>query len=428
MRNYTIKEKLLIIFSLFNGKEKLFIATIIIVVIVGGVWAFNTSHNSTANTLSNNTLIPIIPETIEKSDLVIIPPDSPKLEQIHIQEVQTLELPKDELTAPGKIEINPNRVSRVVLPVTGQIVSVQAKIGDRVEQGQTLIEIQSPEANSAMSAYLQAENGIKQAQVEIVKAQTDVAKSQADLERLKDLYEHNAVAQKEVLNTQNTLTLANATLDSTKSALQQAHTIRQEAAHRLELLGLSGEHFGERIKVHAPTSGKILEMSIAPGEYRSDTTTSFMTITDLSRVRVTSDVPESLIRFIAVGDKLEITLTAYPNEVFTARVARILDTIDPQSRTVKVQADLDNPNERFKPDMFGTIKLKKATEVAVVLPTGAVIQGNGRSTVFMEESKGKFKEVEVKTGKQKDDLLEILSGVKAGDRVVVEGAMLLKAQ
>ena len=65
MRNYTIKEKLLIIFSLFNGKEKLFIATIIIVVIVGGVWAFNTSHNSTANTLSNNTLIPIIPENLK---------------------------------------------------------------------------------------------------------------------------------------------------------------------------------------------------------------------------------------------------------------------------------------------------------------------------------------------------------------------------
>jgi cobalt-zinc-cadmium efflux system membrane fusion protein len=103
-----------------------------------------------------------------------------------------------------------------------------------------------------------------------------------------------------------------------------------------------------------------------------------------------------------------------------------MDTVDPQTRTIKVQAELDNASGRFRPEMFGTIRLTKEVRQVPVLPKGAVIQGDDRNTVFVEQSKGHFQQVEVKIGKPANDLLPVLSGVSAGDRVVVEGAMLLK--
>jgi cobalt-zinc-cadmium efflux system membrane fusion protein len=178
--------------------------------------------------------------------------------------------------------------------------------------------------------------------------------------------------------------------------------------------------------VHAPIAGKVLEIAVAPGEYRNDTSTSLMTIADLSTVWIVSDVPESLIRLITPGEPLEIELAAYAGETFEARVARIADVVDAQTRTVRVQAEMRNPNGRFRPEMFGRIRHSETFRKLPVVPFGAVIQGNGRNTVLVERKPGSFQPVEVETGRRHGDKIPILKGLKAGDRVVVDGAMLLK--
>src|SRR5262249_31481113 len=154
---------------------------------------------------------------------------------------------------------------------------------------------------------------------------------------------------------------------------------------------------------------KILEMSVAPGEYHNDTNTPLMTIADLSSVVVSSDMPESSIRLVQIGDHIEVQLTAYPNEKFTGRVNRIMDTVDPQTRTIKVQAELDNSSGRFRPEMFGTIRLTKEVRQVPVLPNGAVIQGDNRDIVYIEQAKGHFQQVEVTVGKPSGNLLPVLS-------------------
>ncbi len=108
-------------------------------------------------------------------------------------------------------------------------------------------------------------------------------------------------------------------------------------------------------------------------------------------------------------------------------MTRIADTVDPQSRTIKVRAELQNPQERFRPEMFGTIRHREGSRIAPVLPVGAVIQGDGRSAVFVEQSPGRFVQTEVVVGNRSGDLLPVIRGVKVGDRVVVDGAMLLKS-
>ena len=351
-------------------------------------------------------------DTPKPAGLVTIPPDSPKLEHIRVEPVRVAEIPTDEVVSPGKIEANPNRLSRVGLPVAGRIVSVKVKLGDAVTSGQPLLEIESPDAEAAMSTYLQSEASVTQAKASLVK-------SQADFDRASDLYEHNAIAKKEVLSAENTLA-------QSKAALEQASASREQALRRLEILGLKAGNFGQKVVVRAPIAGKVLEMSIAPGEYRNDTNAPLITIADLSTVWVASDVPESYIRFIQVGERVDTTLLAYPGETFFGRVTRIADTVDPQTRTVKVRAELDNSRGRFRPEMYGSIHHIDSTRQMPVLPVGAVIQGDGDSIVFVERSRGGFQQTTVRVGKRSGDMVPILSGLKAGERVVVDGAMLLK--
>ena len=128
-----------------------------------------------------------------------------------------------------------------------------------------------------------------------------------------------------------------------------------------------------------------------PGEFRNDTSASLMTIADLSTVWVTSQVPESYIRFVQVGERVEINLVAYPGETFDGRVSRIADTVDPQTRTVKVQAEMDNRDGRFRPEMYGSIHHVESTATMPVIPAAAVVQDGNRTIVFVERRAGTFR-------------------------------------
>jgi len=343
---------------------------------------------------------------------VVLPASSPMLKQIRRERITLKDLPTDEIVAPGKIETNPNRVSKVVLPVTGRVTAVLVKTGDAVTKDQPLLTIQSPDADAAMSAYLSAKATETQSEVALDKAK-------ADRDRAKDLFEHDAVAKKEVQAAESALAQAEA-------ALEQARAAREQSRRRLTVLGLSATNFEQQVVVRAPLSGKVLELSVVPGEFRNDTTAPLMTIADLSTVWVTSQVPESYIRFVQVGERVEIVLVAYPGEVFEGRVARVADTVDPQTRTVKVQAELDNPKGRLRPEMFGSIHHIEGTARTPVVPAGAVIHTGDQATLFVETAPGRFESRKVTLGPPAGDVVRIVAGVSPGDSVVVDGAMLLQ--
>jgi cobalt-zinc-cadmium efflux system membrane fusion protein len=344
--------------------------------------------------------------------VITIPEGSPKWRQIRIHTVETAELPVDEFTAPGKVEFNPNRISRVALPAPGRIIDVLVYFGDAVEKGAPLLTLESPAADEAAAAYLQAESGVTAARAELTKAQQDH-------ERAVDLFKGDAIARKEVLAAETSLSQA-------RTALEQAEAARQQALARLEILGLKPGQMRPRITLQAPLSGKITELNVVAGEYRNDTSQPLMTIADLSTVWVAADVPESSIRMVSLNERFEVRLNAFPGERFQSRVARIADSVDPANRTIKVWAELDNRSGRFRPEMFGVVRHVEETHVVTVVPRGAVVQMEGREAVYREEAPGRFRAVEVKTGRRADELIPILSGLSAGDRVVRDGVMLLR--
>lgn len=355
---------------------------------------------------------PAVPRRATNSAVIEIPADSPKLAQIKVAEVRLEEMPTDEFTAPGKIEVNPNRISKVILPVAGRVTDVLVKFGDAVRMDQPLLMIESPEADAAASAYLQAEGGVAQSQSALHKAETD-------LERVQDLFKGDAIARKEVIAAETAVAQAKAILKQAQAALQQAKA-------RLDMLGLSAGAFRQKITVRAPLSGKITEMNVVAGEYRNDLSAPLLTIADLSTVWMAADVPESSIRLVKAGERFDVTLSAFPGEVFQSRVARIADSVDPQTRTIEVWAELANPEGRLRPEMFGEVRHFESFHSVAVVPAAAVIQAQKRTIVYRELEKGKFIQTDVQVGKRSAGKLPVLSGLEPGDRVVVDGAMLLR--
>jgi len=344
----------------------------------------------------------------------VIDPNSPQLAQIKTESLESSMVPVGNVSAPGKVEANMNRQSHVVLPVAGRITSVSVKIGDFVRQGQPLLTVESADIDAAVSSF-------QQAQAVVTQMKSALAKAQMDLDREKDLFEHGAVPQKEVLNAQAVTVQAQAGVEQAQAAVEQSR-------RRLQILGVGTAAFGQRVTIHAPISGKILEMSVVNGEFRNDLSAPLMTIADLSSIWVTSDVPETAIRFIKLGEPVKIDLAAYPGEVFRGRVALIGDMVDPQTRTVKVRAELANPDGRLKPEMFGNIQLAEQTEQRPTVPAAAIIASDGKTLVWREVKQGVFEKVAITTGAQIGDRVAVLDGLKSTDRVVVDGVMLLAAR
>lgn len=347
--------------------------------------------------------------------LVTIPPDSPQGKQMRVEPVRAADVAADEVVAPGKVIINPNRTSKLLLPIAGRIVNVMAHLGDSVTQGQPLVAVESPDADAAVAGFQQARAMERQAIATFTKAQTD-------FDRAKDLYETaKAIAQKDFIAAQNDVVQA-------KAGLETAHAAVEQARRKLEVFGLNPDDFRQRTFARAPIAGKVLEISVSPGEYRNDTSAPLMTIADLSTVWVSSDVPESAIRLVHPGDRVTVTLIAYPGETFSARVTRIADVLDPQTRTIKVYLELPNPSDKLRPEMFCSIRHAGGMRSMAVLPISALVQEYGGTVAFVERGPGRYERRPVTIGTRSGDVVPVVRGLVIGERVIVDGAVLLKGR
>ena len=351
---------------------------------------------------------------------VIVPPDSPQAKQLRIEPVRSQAIPADEVSAPARVMINPNRISRVLPPVQGRVVSVTVRLADSVAEGQPLVTMDSPDADTAISNYLQADSALRQ-------SRAAVTKTQADVQRAKNLLPFQGISEKDAQSAENDFATA-------QSSLETAQATREQALRKLTLLGLKPTDFQQGFVVRAPIAGVITDLNVTPGDYRAavaspgDVATPMMSIADLSTVWVACDVPEPSIRLVHVGDTVDINLVAYPGATFTGRVARVASSLDPQTRTLKVHVDLPNPERKLVPEMFGTMRHPGPARMIPAVPSGAIVQEYGRSEVFVELRPGEFERRLVTTGVRSRDNVAITSGLQVNDRVVVDGAILLKGQ
>jgi cobalt-zinc-cadmium efflux system membrane fusion protein len=336
-----------------------------------------------------------------------LPPGEVKLKEVpdfvKIAEVEvSSEAAPTEATA--KVAFDEGRVSRIGTPVSGRVLELRVQPGDHVRKGQPLLVIASPDAESAFADW--------------IAARADAALAEKNLERQRRLLADQAVSQREVLQAEGEATKARAG--------------RARALGRLEILGISPDDPDgkpSRYLLRAPIDGVVVERPANPGmEVRADAGTSLVTVADLSRLWVLADVFERDLGAVVKGGRAEVHVAAWPGRVWEGKVAHVGDVVDPQSRTVKVRVEVENPDQKLKPEMFARVTLRGAPAApALTVPSQAVLSDGAASAVVVALGAGRFQRRTIETGPERDGTVRVLAGLVPGERVVVDGAIYLSA-
>lgn len=210
-------------------------------------------------------------------------------------------------------------------------------------------------------------------------------------------------------------------------ASESARRLAEATRERLRNLEVAGQT-GARQVFYAPVSGVVLDKTaiqggrFVPGE-------ALFRIADLSKVWIIADVYEQDLARVQVGQTARVTLDAFPGRAFEARVAYLYPTLNVATRSTPARLELDNPEGLLRPGMFAQVALSVAGSGArTVVPGSAIIDDGERQIVLMALGEGRFKPQPVKLGQRGGDLVEVLEGVKAGDRVVVSANFLIDSE
>jgi membrane fusion protein, copper/silver efflux system len=180
------------------------------------------------------------------------------------------------------------------------------------------------------------------------------------------------------------------------------------------------------LKVYSPVSGCVLVRNISPGQTITRGTELFR-IADLSHIWVLADLFEDEADSLRPGQRVRVSLPR-DRRAYTARVSDALPQIDPVSRTFKVRLELDNPTYLLRPDMFVDVEVSIKLPAGVTVPVEAVVDSGLTKTVFVDLGNGLFEPRAVQTGWRNNDRVQILKGIKAGERIVISGAFLVDSE
>jgi len=309
------------------------------------------------------------------------------------------------LQVAGKVQFDDDRLAHVLAPLAGQVVDLRVKIGDAVQKGQLLCAINSREAAAAIGEHVESHKDLELA--EKTAAMTD------------DLFNHQAASK--------------IALQQAQSDLAKARSRVARSEQALRLLGLLSEtdidRFDGRVPVVSPIRGVVIERRVTEGEYVQSDSMPMMAVADLSTVWVMGEIFERDLHLVAVGDPATITTTAYPGEEFAGRVNHVSDVIDPMTRTAKIRVSVPNPGGRLKAEMFSSIALGVGRPDAVLtVPSRAVFTEGGHSWVYLATAPGHFTRRLVDIDQDEGAQKRVRSGLRAGDRVVTDGGLLLREE
>jgi len=220
------------------------------------------------------------------------------------------------------------------------------------------------------------------------------------------------------------------------SISQNGDGLVSSAKQRLMLFGVKESQIAElekagkpniRLPIYTPQSGVVIEKMVQQGQY-VNTGDLLFNIADLSSVWVEVEVYENEFPNIHIGQQVDIRSQSFPGKPFSGRIAFIYPFLDPKTRTVKARVQMANPGMKLKPDMFVNAIIKIPLGSAIVVPVTAVLDTGKRQAVWVETSPGMFEPRDVQVGQRTDDKLQILSGIKAGDKVAVSGSYLIDSE
>lgn len=332
-------------------------------------------------------------------------------ELIGLETALAREMPIELLiSVPGQIIPNQNQVALISPFIESSINCVFVNIGDRIKEGDLLVCLTSPQI------------GILRAEYDKAKAELEIAKQ--NYERRRKLFEENIVSEKAYQEAELGRKVAEVNYNyATKKLL--AVGIKEE-----ELDNPPTGHsdaVGSTLHIHAPISGIVTARNASIGQ-KVDHSTRLFEIINLQNVWLEADIFEKDLSRIKLGQKVRVRVSAYTDEVFSGKIFYIGNTLNRETKTIKILVEINNRTEKLKPGMFANTNIivgdKKNT---LVIPREAVLEDEHLNIAFVKEGEGYHRHV-VQLGIVSDMFVEILSGLRSGDIVVTNGNYQLKSK
>jgi cobalt-zinc-cadmium efflux system membrane fusion protein len=309
----------------------------------------------------------------------------------------------------GRVTFDDLKVAHVISPVTGRVIHIEAQPGQRVNKGDTLAVIESPDVGSAFS--------------DLQKAHADYTSAEKDFKRQQELFDVHAGSQRD-------LEAAQGNYSKSKAELERAKKKAQLLSYGKAGLG------SQSYTLRAPIAGEVIARNVNPGaevqgQYSGGSVVELFTIGELDTVWVMADVFEMDLGRVKQGTECLVKVVAYPNRVFKGIADWVSDTLDPTTRTAKVRCKLPNDDRDLKPEMYATAALSVDRQRELALPRSAILHLGDQTMVFVDLGKSsdgrlRLERRPVSVNEELGgDYLPVIRGLAAGERVVTLGAVLL---
>lgn len=357
--------------------------------------AMNPSHKSDRPGIAPDgmKLVPVYADEEKKNALppgtVEITPEKQQLIGVEYGAAE-YETVADSIRAAARVTLDETKIAKVSTKLEGWIDQVFVDFtGKSVSQGDPLLTVYSPEALATQQEYLLA-----------MKAQ----------HLLHDNPVHEMLGSTENL----------------AAAAKKRLELWDISDRQIEEIGRTGQTL-KNLTLYSPISGFVTERNAFPKQ-RVTPETMLYTVADLSTVWVIADVFEYEAANIKLNQPAALTLAYLPGRVFRGRVSYILPQVDPNTRTLKARIEFPNPGYALKPEMYGEVAFQTGGARRLVVPQSAVLNSGDHQRVFVDRGNGYFEPRAVKIGEQRSGRIEILSGLKAGERIVISGNFLMDSE
>jgi membrane fusion protein, heavy metal efflux system len=317
------------------------------------------------------------------------------------------------LAATAAIELNADRASRVSSRVTGRIIKVLVSQGDRVKAGQPLAFIDTVELDQIWAEYRKT------------KGRCELARK--NLKREEALFEKNVAPEKDVLKARQDLSEAEADLVFSTERFRLLGVDVTSIENQKNGAGTARPH----IPIISSVGGVVIEKSVTQGEVVNPEKPLFV-VADLTTLWVLVDVYEKDMSKLRPGALVNVSVNAFPREVFQGRISYIGDVVNDRTRTIKARVSVDNSDGFLKPGMFAAVSINAGRDAGpdliIAVPEEAVLIDGTDRYVFVRTGEGRFRRADVTLGRPLGKKVEVTWGLSEGDLLVVKGAFALKSE
>ena len=335
-------------------------------------------------------------------ELFAIPQD--QMSHVQLVTVQPTTLTRT-LRLTGAVAYNAFKTTPVITQVGGPVSKILVVPGEQVREGQPMLDVTSPDYSQLVDGYLKARDTFRVAD--------------KNYDRAKDLYDHNAIAERDLLQAESDRIQAQADLNASEQSMK--------------ILGIKNPDdllkapASAEIPVIAPIAGEVVERLVSPGQVMQAGQTQAFTISDMSTVWVLANVYQADLAYVKTGDDVVVQTDSYP-DTFHGKISYVAAAVDPNTRTLQARIVVDNPGEKLKRDMYCTVTVTAGSiRGAIAVPDASILRDDeNQPFVYLLSGVNQFSRRDVEIGDSQSGQTQILKGLSAGEKMAGDGSLFLQ--